>query len=78
MHIIYAPAHARNECQMVLYHYIKFSSCNSNLMLDAFVSLPRVLKLKIQPNIQFTTDGLSLTILWELVNSFASFQKGEE
>jgi len=47
-------------------------------MLDAFVSLPRVLKLKIQPNIQFTTDGLSLTILWDLVNSSASFQKGEE
>ncbi len=52
---------------MVLYHYLEFSSCNSNLMLDAYVSLPRVLKLEIQPNIQFTTDGLCLTILWELV-----------
>ncbi len=51
----------------LLYHYLKFSSCNSNLMLDAFVSLPRVLKLEIQPNIQFTTDGLCLTILWEFL-----------
>jgi hypothetical protein len=50
-----------------LYHYLEFSSCNFNLMLDAFVSLPRVLKLEIQPNIQFTTDGLWLTILWELL-----------
>jgi hypothetical protein len=36
-------------------------------MLDAFVSLPRVLKLEIQPNIQLTADGLCLTILWELL-----------
>jgi hypothetical protein len=36
-------------------------------MLDAFVSLPRILKLQIQPNIEFRTDGLCLTILWELL-----------